>query len=86
LLRLDRAKRVRAAADAGRIHMRVSRDVAEAKADAGPAGAPRLPVRSPPRKFVVRADLGSGVVSVLWPAQASREQRRRTGGEGPSSP
>jgi hypothetical protein len=66
--------------------MRVSRDVAEAKADAGPAGAPRQPVRAQPRRFVVRADLGSGVVSVLWPAEDSGKQRRRSGGEGPSSP
>ena len=66
--------------------MRVSRDVAEPKADAGPTGATRAPLRAPPRTFVVRADMRAGTVSVLWPAQDSSKQRRRSGGEGPSSP
>jgi hypothetical protein len=66
--------------------MRVSREVAKAKADAGPVGAPRLRVSALTRTFIVRADLGAGTVSVLWPAQAAHERPSRSGRRGKSSP
>jgi hypothetical protein len=66
--------------------MRVSREVAKAKTDAGLVGAPRLRESTLSRTFVVRADLGAGTVSVLWPAQAAHERPSRSGQRGKSSP
>jgi len=51
------------------------------------------PLRGPPRsasQYVVRADLGAGTVSVLWPAEARRRPtrsapRRARGQKGRSS-